>query len=152
MKKILLLCALSLGALISQAASFNWSATMIYASDGTTRYAGAVTLYCAEVSDWSASATANNGVIAKTATTFSSDKFSAGNTYNFYFVVSDNGKEFRSASVPALAQQSDVATIAFGNMQTATQNASNWGAVPEPTSALLMVLGVAGLALRRRRV
>ena len=39
---------------------------------------------------------------------------------------------------------------------TAMQSASAWkdvntGAVPEPTSGLLMLLGVAGLALRRRR-
>ena len=38
-----------------------------------------------------------------------------------------------------------------GNMQSATQNASNWAAVPEPTSGLLMLIGIAGLALRRRR-
>ena len=34
---------------------------------------------------------------------------------------------------------------------TAGQLGSNWAAVPEPTSGLLMLLGMAGLALRRRR-
>ena len=36
---------------------------------------------------------------------------------------------------------------------TATANASNWktAAVPEPTSGLLLLLGVAGLALKRKR-
>ena len=34
---------------------------------------------------------------------------------------------------------------------TAGQTGSNWHAVPEPTSGLLMLLGMAGLALRRRR-
>ncbi len=34
---------------------------------------------------------------------------------------------------------------------TAGQPGSNWAAVPEPTSGLLMLLGMAGLALRRRR-
>ena len=34
---------------------------------------------------------------------------------------------------------------------TACQTGSNWTAVPEPTSGLLMLLGMAGLALRRRR-
>ena len=34
---------------------------------------------------------------------------------------------------------------------TAGQTGSNWTAVPEPTSGLLMLLGMAGLALRRRR-
>ena len=34
---------------------------------------------------------------------------------------------------------------------TAGQTGSNWTAVPEPTSGLLMLLGMAGLALRRLR-
>ena len=29
--------------------------------------------------------------------------------------------------------------------------AANFGAIPEPTSGLLLLLGVAGLALKRRR-
>ena len=40
-----------------------------------------------------------------------------------------------------------VTSIASG----ASAGASNWQAVPEPTSAMLMLLGFAGLALRRRR-
>ena len=32
-----------------------------------------------------------------------------------------------------------------------TNGGGSWGAVPEPTSGLLMLLGMAGLALRRRR-
>ena len=40
--------------------------------------------------------------------------------------------------------------------QTASQTASNWTAiggssVPEPTSGLLLLLGMAGLALKRKR-
>lgn len=34
---------------------------------------------------------------------------------------------------------------------TAGQSGSNWVAVPEPTSGLMLLLGMAGLALRRRR-
>ena len=40
-----------------------------------------------------------------------------------------------------------VSSIASGS----SAGASNWQAVPEPTSAMLMLLGFAGLALRRRR-
>ena len=42
------------------------------------------------------------------------------------------------------------ANFAFGDV-TATQTAANWTAIPEPTSGLLMLVGLAGLALRRRR-
>ncbi len=43
---------------------------------------------------------------------------------------------------------SDPATTA---VFTATQMNGEWAAIPEPTSGLLMLVGLAGLALRRRR-
>ena len=48
------------------------------------------------------------------------------------------------------------ATVAFGKLDGSgtspdSRAAGNWYAVPEPTSGLLMLLGMAGLALRRRR-
>ena len=42
-------------------------------------------------------------------------------------------------------------TLGFGSQATITQSANGWQAVPEPTSGLLMLVGLAGLALRRRR-
>lgn len=43
--------------------------------------------------------------------------------------------------------------LAFGSQATITQAAGGWTAtaVPEPTSGLLLLLGMAGLALRRKR-
>ena len=45
------------------------------------------------------------------------------------------------------------ASLKFGNQSTPSQAAGAWGSVnvPEPTSGLLMLVGLAGLALRRRR-
>jgi len=42
----------------------------------------------------------------------------------------------------------DTTGLQFSNLGT---QQANWTAVPEPTSGLLMLLGMAGLALRRRR-
>ena len=45
-------------------------------------------------------------------------------------------------------------TVLFGDLDAAdlsTSVAGNWYAAPEPTSGLLLLIGVAGLALRRRR-
>ena len=43
-----------------------------------------------------------------------------------------------------------IKTLNFGSQATITQAAGGWTAVPEPTSGLLMLLGMAGLALRRK--
>ena len=40
--------------------------------------------------------------------------------------------------------------LAWGDQTSNTQGAGKWSAVPEPTSGLLLLLGMAGLALRRK--
>ena len=40
-------------------------------------------------------------------------------------------------------------SLAYGTFAAGTQG--GWTAVPEPTSGLLMLLGMAGLALKRKR-
>ena len=47
----------------------------------------------------------------------------------------------------------ETAQVKWGSQSTASQAAGAWTSVnvPEPTSGLLMLLGMAGLALRRRR-
>ena len=41
-------------------------------------------------------------------------------------------------------------TLAWGSQASITQAAGGWTAVPEPTSGLLLLLGMAGLALKRK--
>ncbi len=153
MKKMIIVLALAVAASAANAASFSWSAANIYGPDGTTKWSGAVTLFCTEVASFSSAATAANGVIKAANTEFSNAAFVAGNEYNFYFTVESGGQTFTSQSVSAIAQASDVANIGFGNMASRTQNAENWGGgdIPEPTSGLLLLVGAGMLALRRKQ-
>ncbi|MBO5906398.1 MAG: PEP-CTERM sorting domain-containing protein [Kiritimatiellae bacterium] len=156
MKKIMIMLAVVAAAVVANAASFNWQAANIYGSDMTTKYSGSVELYAVidGVDTLVSTATANAGAILKANTGFESDKFAVGEYYDFYFVFEDAGKTFTSAmKADVLAQLSSTVTVNFGNMQSQTQNAANWSSadVPEPTSGLLLLLGVAGLALRRKQ-
>ena len=64
---------------------------------------------------------------------------------NAYITTTTKDLSFTSAGAASPS------TVHFGN-QTATKDAGNWYAVvPEPTSGLLLLIGVAGLALKRRR-
>lgn len=84
------------------------------------------------------------------ATTFDVDA-TVGQSYSFYFVIETDGKKFTSAAKTAVAPETGAAGVAFGNLQTATTTAGAWQSVPEPTSGLLLLLGMAGLALRRKQ-
>ena len=87
----------------------------------------------------------------------------ATDDWNAYFAVIQNDKLFISESTQAQYMEVGTSGIYFGD-QDAVSNATfadnsayagaGWyaaGAVPEPTSGLLLLLGMAGLALRRKQ-
>ena len=96
----------------------------------------------------------------------SSEAFTAGTSYDFYMAVvvdtDTDGKYdylYVSASKSAYAQDaSKTTTVTLVPTTSSTfqgageYSAAGWyAAAPEPTSGLLMLLGMAGLALRRKR-
>ena len=154
MKKLVVLLAVVVASIAANAASFKWAGANVYGPDGTTKYSGTAYLYCDALgSEALSSATVTSGAIA--STTFEASA-TADTAYDFYYVITaqykGNEVTFKSPTKSATASATGTANIAFGNQQSATQAAGAWGTVPEPTSALLRVLGVAGLARRRRRV
>ena len=86
-----------------------------------------------------------------------------GSTYSAYFAILDTANEQVLISSVAMAPglQGDTATFEFGAsaatfsknvMGEASYTSAGWySTVPEPTSALLLLLGVAGLALKRKQ-
>ena len=88
-------------------------------------------------------------------------------SFNAYFVVfgtDGNGNDIMYISDVAVAdyqavgdgsvifgQQNAYSSVGFKDIAAGYTGAGWYGAVPEPTSGLLMLLGMAGLALRRRR-
>ena len=119
----------------------------------------------ASTAGYAGTATINAGAMANTSFTYGEQSASASDTndYTFYFaVIQDDAIYFSnektySANATATAKSVPFGTQAgsatFSNLPAADgfQGAGKWSSVPEPTSSLLMLLGMAGLALRRRR-
>ena len=155
MKKIVVMLTLMLVAVVANAASVKWNAANLFGSDGVTKFTGDVVLHCVEYTDFSATAKATSGAVALTTTAL--PDAAAGTTVNFYITFVDQGHEFQTAN-KAVAITSSPTTPAqsyFGNMQSQTQTwAQNLPAgdpTPEPTSGLLLLVGGAMLALRRKQ-
>ena len=106
---------------------------------------------------------ANNG--AANVLYASSGKTLDAGTYTGFFVIFDSASATAGTSkytvvsgTATLTQTIGESTAGLnfvaGNQATYLNNADNWksyGAVPEPTSGLLLLLGMAGLALKRKR-
>ena len=110
---------------------------------------------------------AANGT-GSTVAASSGKKIDGAGTYDAFYVIFDSATpssgESKYALVSGAANLTKTATettsgltFAAGNQSAYLNDAANWkaygagGDVPEPTSGLLALVGLAGLALRRRR-
>ena len=96
---------------------------------------------------------AENAAVAGYATSLDTTAylviFDASNVADASLVYITSASENQALSINALGGSSP---ISFGTLD-GTASASNWAstAAPEPTSGLLLLLGMAGLALKRKR-
>ena len=87
-----------------------------------------------------------------------------GGAYSYFFAIIDGDNMYLSKTVEVTANgTATTKTVGFGTQAPTTGASSKslptdgfvgvgqWAAVPEPTSGLLLLLGMAGLALKRKR-
>ena len=99
-----------------------------------------------------------------TDATFTSDAYAAGTSQSFYVVVIDSSKNgvYISELVDAAILGVGGVTLEFEHSaaydgtlfdqtHTSFEGAGWYTAAPEPTSGLLLLIGMAGLALKRKR-
>ena len=180
MKKIMVLAAAAMIAGFASAAQVQWSFTGVSQDPAGTAYNG-YTAYLCDASVYSASALAAdlaNGDFSKLSTagfvqatagtvqqgttvnakidaTFKGGEYTANNSYTFYTLImngaGDEATYFTiSADATKVAPENGFLAMSYTNLSANAQTA--WTEVaPEPTSGLLLLLGVAGLALKRKR-
>ena len=171
MKKLIIAMAIACVAVASQAAAVAWSITGVTDSPETAKAAGWVAYfmdgstystfsgtaadqigaYCAANYTYTATSVSARGVVSAGAT---SGTYSSGDEVSAYIVIFDSS-DATSAKYYAATDVDTKTVPSSGNLSwsKAMSTTSGWQttAVPEPTSGLLMLLGMAGLALRRRR-
>ena len=160
---------------IAHAATVNWSVAGVYKPETTTAGAGyAVYLFQATEgltassiasaveagnfasvasSALSSGTTLASGAFMKTGLGSYSGTTDAPTSVDFITIVFD-AAAYADAENYAMGSTTLTFTSATGAKTAAFTNFStnnSWQAVPEPTSGLLMLVGLAGLALRRRR-
>ena len=179
MKKMIMLAAIAMGIAV-HAASVSWTASNIAPSEANTDVTSYMA-YIIDNSAYAQSdvtkdtlaaavgAAAYSSAIVATSTTATTGKlpsgvkftdgYAAGDKPSYYMVVIDGSSAADATGFMITTPKSATVTAAgaltmgFGSMASAA--AGGWqegpGATPEPTSGLLLLLGGAMLALRRKQ-
>ena len=178
MKKLMFILAAAVATATVQAASVSWTCTNVKDGDGNAingiaYFVNAATLSQSDAaaftkaSDWT---TALDGMYSYTPST--AGKYTSAAVDNATLGLSDATASsaylviFDTATITDASHYymtevksfdtyggTETASVKWGSQSTASQAAGAWTSVsvPEPTSGLLMLLGMVGLALRRRR-
>ena len=171
MKKIIIGMFVALAAIVSQGAAVKWNSGAVYkASDITAKVGKGATDYLVTINFFTdqAGTTAVAGLTgdlsASTAGTGSkysgvADGFAASSTYYGQIVITTSGYEAKSAIYAFNTPANGDSSLDFSDgtgfntpFTFSTSTAGTWQstAAPEPTSGLLLLLGMAGLALKRK--
>ena len=180
MKKIMMAMVVAVTAVVANAAAIDWSASKVV-DPWTSATAGKSTpcnswvgyaVLAADLSTVTAGLDNNDttsllakGINPKVSTNKGAFQAStasgnvASGPQDFYLIVLNAGTAasathyYVSAMVTETIDASLDTTISFGAQDAGTSSVANWTsmAAPEPTSGLMLLLGMGVLALRRRR-
>ena len=164
MKKIILAVAIVCATVMSQAAAVQWQATAVKSYNGQNLYLlTEIASTYDSLAKFEASAV-DYGTVSRVAATYKVSQRIADNeaitkTSNFYLAVVDGDtihyldvtSSFQPMVYAPPESSPGTATAAFADVIGSATTAKIGAAVPEPTSGLLLLLGMAGLALKRKR-
>lgn len=173
MKKLVVITAVALAAICSQAASVHWNVTGTASDVGLTVYVVSALSEFTSVADVQAAALGSSGNsgkfvsgrnVAASGTVGGLDDSKSGQTQDFYYViVSNDGNGYwasgkTSAEIYTTATTHTDSNVAASTFKTGDYTAwstggggGGSGGVPEPTSGLLLLVGAGMLALRRKQ-
>ena len=168
MKKIIMAAAIVCAAVCAQASAVKWGLTS--SIDSTTFASGTAYLVCVDAiskpsladadaaSAWFAANSASldskafrSASVVDGAVYETEDIAEAIGRKNYYLVVVNDDKSAMAVSTTTKALNITTSAMSVSAAWDGASQMTSYALVPEPTSGLLMLVGLAGLALRRRR-
>lgn len=168
MKKLMIMLVVATAAIMTQAASIKWNTGTLYAVDAdgawdtavkaqnaTGTYTFLATLFDSDGTTQLEQMANTSWSLSKAGGTFSGTYDNSKTYYvalEMTYTTSAGTQTFLSTDAVAYTMPgTGNGAPNFTTLGVVDTSATQFTAVPEPTSGLLMLLGMAGLALRRRR-